>query len=120
MSTVVMGCDPHLDSIAAAVVDRSGTELAAVTVFATEPIEQMVLHEATRLPWGATLVLVTAIAHDELLAALLDLEQAGRRLVLFTLAKAPPPPISHRITVYHLPHLIEDIVAPTLIQSGEG
>lgn len=32
MSTVVMGCDPHLDSIAAAVVDRSGTELAAVTV----------------------------------------------------------------------------------------
>ena len=94
--------------------------LAAVTPFATAPIEQMLLQEAPRMPWGATLVVVTAIAHDELLAALLDLTQAGRRMVLFTLAKDPPRRLLHGITVYHLPHLIDDLIAPTLIHPGRA
>lgn len=93
--------------------------LAAVTPFATAPIEQMLQQEASRMPWGATLVLVTAIAHDELLASMLDLSAAGRQLVLFTLAEEPPTQLLDNITVYHLPHLIDDIVAPALIQSGK-
>lgn len=32
MSRLVMGCDPHLDTITAAVVDRTGGEVTAVTV----------------------------------------------------------------------------------------
>ena len=90
--------------------------LAAVTPFATGPIEQVLQQEASRMPWGATLVLVTAIAHDELLAAMLDLRAAGRQLVLFTLAEEPPSQLLDNITVYHLPHLVDDIVAPTLVQ----
>ena len=86
--------------------------LAAVTPFSTGPIEQMLVHEAPRMPWGATLVVVTAIAHDALLATLLDLSAAGRQLVLFTLAEEPPTQIMEKIPVYHLPHLIDDIVAP--------
>ena len=92
--------------------------LAAVTPFATDPIERMLLSEAPRLPWGATLVLVTAIAHDALLASILDLAQVGRRMVLVTLAQEPPRRLLEGVTVYHLPHLVDDIVAPALVQGG--
>ena len=90
--------------------------LAAVTPFATQPIEQLLLQEAPRMPWGATIVLITAIAHEKLLATLLDLELAGRKLVLFTLAEEPPQLIMEKVTVYHLPHLVDDLIAPILIQ----
>ena len=70
--------------------------LAAVTAFAAQPIEELLLHESPRLPWGSTLLVVTAIAHEALLAALLDLQRAGRRVVLFTLAEKPPGGASAR------------------------
>ncbi len=86
--------------------------LATVTGFAAEPIEDLLLHESPRLPWGSTLLVVTAIAHETLLATLLDLHRAGRRVVLFTLAEKPPIEQLPGITVYHLPHLVDDIIAP--------
>jgi uncharacterized protein (DUF58 family) len=86
--------------------------LAAITPFATQPIEELICREAPRLPWGATLLVVTAIAHDDLLAALLDLDQAGRQVVLFTLAEEPPTRQLPGILVYHLPHLVDDLIAP--------
>ena len=88
--------------------------LAAVTPFANMPIEDLLLVESPHLPWGATLVVVTAIAHEGLLAALLSLAGAGRRVVLFTLAQEPPTQLLPGITVYHLPHLVDDLVAPVL------
>ncbi len=89
--------------------------LAAITPFATRPIEEMLLRESPRLPWGATLLVVTAIAHDDLLAALLDLDKAGRQIVLFTLAEKPPSRRLPGILVYHLPHLVDDLVAPQTV-----
>lgn len=89
--------------------------LAAVTNFATEPVEHMLLHEAPKAPWGATLVIVTAIAHEELLAALITLSAAGRNIVLFTLAEKPPHHVLPNVTVYHLPHLLDEMVAPNLV-----
>jgi uncharacterized protein (DUF58 family) len=86
--------------------------LAAVTPVFAQPIEELLLREAPRLPWGATMVVVTALVHDELLAALSDLEQAGRQIVLFTLAEEPPVREMSGISVYHLPHLVEDIIEP--------
>jgi uncharacterized protein (DUF58 family) len=86
--------------------------LAAVTPVFAQPIEELLLREAPRLPWGATIVVVTALVHDELLAALSDLEQAGRQIVLFTLAEEPPVREIPGISVYHLPHLVEDLIAP--------
>jgi len=91
--------------------------LAAVTPFATDPLESLLLAEAPRMPWGATLVVVTAIAHDDLLAALIELAAAGRRLVLFTLAEQPPQQLLSNITVYHLPHLVDDLIAPYVLAS---
>lgn len=89
--------------------------LAAVTPFATAPIEALLLEEAPRLPWGATLVVVTAIAHNELLATLLELADAGRRVVLFTLAEEPPKQLLPNVQIYHLPHLVDDLVAPVVV-----
>jgi len=87
--------------------------LAGITSFASLPIEEMLLRESPRLPWGATLLVVTAIAHDDLLATLLELDRAGREMVLFTLAEEPPLRELPGILVYHLPHLVDDLIAPT-------
>jgi hypothetical protein len=90
--------------------------LAAVTPYASQPVEELLLHEAPRLPWGATLLVVSAIAHDGLLAALLELQRAGRQVVLFTLAEEPPRQQLPGILVYHLPHLVEDLIVPRVAQ----
>lgn len=94
--------------------------LAAITPFATKPIEQMLSDESTRLPWGATLVVVTAIAHDDLLASLDELSEAGRRIVLFTLAAKPPSRYTDKIKTYHLPHLVDDVISPVEVADGES
>jgi uncharacterized protein (DUF58 family) len=93
--------------------------LAVVTAFATQPIEELLLRESPRLPWGSTLLVVTAVAHEELLATLLDLQRSGRKVVLFTLAEKPPEQDLPGILVYHLPHLVDDIIAPSLVQGLE-
>ncbi len=91
--------------------------LAAVTFVATGPLEQMLLHEAPRMPWGSTIVVVTGLAYPNLLASLLTLAQAGRRLVLLTLAEEPPVELLPGITVLHLPHLVEDLIVPQEVTS---
>jgi uncharacterized protein (DUF58 family) len=79
--------------------------LAAVTSFTTTSIERLLLTESPRLPWGATLVVVTGVVTEDLLAALVRLYDVGRRLVLVSLED--PPAEDYRlppgIVVYHLP-----------------
>jgi uncharacterized protein (DUF58 family) len=78
--------------------------LAVVTPVATQSIAELLAHESPRLPWGATLAVVTANVNDELYSTLLRLHDAGRRLVLLSLAKDPPDPVvSEQILTYHLP-----------------
>jgi uncharacterized protein (DUF58 family) len=78
--------------------------LAVVTPVATQSISQLLTRESPRLPWGATLLVVTANVSDELNNTLLRLHDAGRRLVLVSLAEKPPEPlISEQILTYHLP-----------------
>ncbi|MBI3958438.1 MAG: DUF58 domain-containing protein, partial [Chloroflexi bacterium] len=93
--------------------------LAAVTPFASDPIEQLLLKEAPRLGWGTTIVVVTAIAHAALLASLLELSEAGRPVVLFTLAEKPPTQYLRGIPVYHLPHLTDDLILPQLLDKNK-
>jgi uncharacterized protein (DUF58 family) len=77
--------------------------LAAVTPFATSSIEDLLTAESPRLPWGATLVVVTAVVTEELEATLLRLKEGGRRLVLVSLGlEAPGEQRLQGITVYHL------------------
>lgn len=76
--------------------------LAVVTEFATGSIEKMILRESPGLPWAATVVVVTAVVTDEILITLLRLKEAGRRVVLISLADAPPPVFGDMLT-YHIP-----------------
>ncbi len=66
--------------------------LAGVTSFTTAPFERFLLRESSRLAWGATLVVVTAVVSDRILASLDRLRAAGRRVVLVALTAEPPQP----------------------------
>jgi uncharacterized protein (DUF58 family) len=59
--------------------------LAAVSSLPTITIEDLLHAESARLPWGATLMVVTAAVSEELLAVIECLQRAGRRLVLVRL-----------------------------------
>ncbi len=78
--------------------------LAAVTPVASMDIDRLLMQESSSLPWGATLVVVTAYIGEALLQALHSLQQAGRKLTLIALTEEPPAGDDlHGITVYHLP-----------------
>jgi uncharacterized protein (DUF58 family) len=79
--------------------------LAAVTSFATCGLDTLLLAESPRLPWGATLVIVTALVTDNLRAALLRLKEAGRRLALVSVEGATSLPFDPLpgVLTYHLP-----------------
>jgi hypothetical protein len=77
--------------------------LAAVTEFATCGIELLMLRQSPSLPWAATIVLVTAVVTDEIMVALLRLKEAGRRVVLISLADEPPPKGLGNLLSYHIP-----------------
>jgi len=77
--------------------------LAAVTEFATGGIEQMMFRESPHLSWAATMVLVTAVTSPEIIAALVRLKEAGRRIVLISLAEEPPPANLGALLTYNIP-----------------
>ncbi len=59
--------------------------LAAVSTFITSPIETLLRRESPSLSWGATLIVVTPIVTEPLLAEMMRLQQVGRRLALVSL-----------------------------------
>jgi uncharacterized protein (DUF58 family) len=79
--------------------------LAAVTSFATSSIDALLMTESRSLPWGSTLVVVTAVMTDALQATLLRLHDVGRRIVLVSLEDRPSPsfPDIPGVRTYHLP-----------------
>ena len=76
--------------------------LAAITGYVTVPMGRFLLRSSPVLPWGATLVVVTPILTDELLASVIQLRSAGRQMVLVSLAKDSPPNLPGVLT-HHLP-----------------
>ncbi len=91
--------------------------LAGVTDFATSTIEDLLTTEVPRVPWGTTLVVVSCITHDTLLATLQDIASAGREVVLVSLADEPPTKQISPVRVYHIPEFdLEEstVIAPRL------
>lgn len=76
--------------------------LAAVTGFATMPIERLIAREASRLPWGSTIVVVTAVVTQPLLTTLWRLHHVGRRIVLVSLDTKwqPDEETRSKMTIY--------------------
>jgi len=64
--------------------------LAGITGIASGSFESFLLRDSHRLPWGATLVVITAVVTPELEAVLLRLKSGGRKLMLLSLADEPP------------------------------
>ncbi len=83
--------------------------LAAVTFFATSTIDGLLRTESPKLGWGATLVVVTAVVTDALLAQMVRLHRAGRPMVLVSLDNSFEEVAAQRlraqgIITYRLPH----------------
>jgi len=76
--------------------------LAGVSYIVTQDFGAFMLEESPRLPWGATLVLITAFLNESLEVAILRLRDSGRRIVLLALGKEEPPAMPG-ILIRHLP-----------------
>ncbi|MGB0388325.1 MAG: DUF58 domain-containing protein [Ardenticatenaceae bacterium] len=59
--------------------------LAAITSYPTSTIQRLLYAESPKMEWGATLVVVTAVVSEALLAQILRLRRAGRQLALVSL-----------------------------------
>lgn len=66
------------------------TVLAGVTAITVAPFERFLLKEIPQVPFGATLVIITAITSPELLETLLRLKRHERRVTLISLAEQAP------------------------------
>ena len=120
VGVIANGSVPHSDQSIKVLPSRDPRQLArilealaAVTGFATSSIENLLLAESPKLPWGATLVVVTAIVSEELVATLLRLRDVGRRLVLISLDQEPPSQELEGILSYHLPGVELDFRPPS-------
>jgi hypothetical protein len=77
--------------------------LAQLTVYTLTPFETLLTAELPRLPYGATVLIITALLNEGLLAALLALRAKGHPLTVVKLG-APPEAVGLPldIAVYHL------------------
>jgi uncharacterized protein (DUF58 family) len=76
--------------------------LAHVQGFPQLEMELLLGREGRSLPWGATLVVVTAAPGDTLLAALNRFKRAGRRVALILVGDGTPRLNPGGIPVYHV------------------
>jgi uncharacterized protein (DUF58 family) len=67
------------------------------------PIARFIRQEASNLPWGSTLVVISAQPTDELLGALLDLKRVGRSVALVKVGGNVPETGGDALPVYHIP-----------------
>lgn len=74
--------------------------LAAVSYYIASPIETLLRRESPNLPWGSTLIVVTALVTETLLAEIVRLHDVGRRLVLVSLDENWKPKPLPGIPVY--------------------
>ena len=77
--------------------------LAGVTPFVTGPFDRFLVAETPRLPYGATLVVVTGLINKGLPETLLRLRQHGRRVALLSFARENPEMIPG-VQVYYRPY----------------
>jgi len=74
--------------------------LAAVKPVYTTPIEGMVAHESRNLPWGSTMVVITAAPTESLLSALFRMKRVGRKVVLIMIGNHEAISSNGLITYY--------------------
>ncbi len=76
--------------------------LARIQPFFGSAIEDVIQAERTRLPAGATVVVITSAVNDPLLETLARLRQAGHAVTILFAGDAPMPGRLGGITVHHI------------------
>jgi uncharacterized protein (DUF58 family) len=104
---VANGCLAHADQPFRIPPGRSPQQhavllqaLAGVTSVVTGNFDGFLLREIPRVPYGATLIILTAVTTPELALTLVQLKQHERRITLFSLASEPPPMIPGIQTIH--------------------
>jgi len=77
--------------------------LAGATPIISAPFETFLIREVPRLPYRATLMIVTPVVTENLLEALVRLRKHGRKITLISLHRDPPPKI-HGLRILHVPY----------------
>ena len=83
--------------------------LAGVTPLVTAPFDRFLLREIPKVPYGATLVVISAVITPELNETLVRVKRRGRKIVLISLSKDVPTEIPG-IEIVHIP-FNEELVA---------
>ena len=75
--------------------------LAPINPMYTMPIARVVVSESRNLPWGSTLVVITAMPTEPLLSVLFQMKRVGRKVVLITIGSNEAIS-SNGLTTYHV------------------
>ena len=75
--------------------------LAGINPMYTMPIEEMLVKESRNLPWGSTMVVITAAPTEPLLFALFRMQRVGRKVVLISIG-SDEAISTNGITTYHV------------------
>ncbi len=76
--------------------------LAEIHESETIPIARLVQQEGRNLPWGSTLVVITAIPTDTLFSTLVTMRRAGRSVALVLVGGAELPISEDGLPIYHI------------------
>jgi uncharacterized protein (DUF58 family) len=105
------GCLAHADQPFRVMPGRSRgqmahllTGLASVTPIVTGKFDRFLMREMSRLPYGATMVVISGLVNPALTETLLRLKQHGRRVTLLSFAQEPTPDIPG-VRSYHFPYV---------------
>jgi len=66
------------------------------------PAVRYIRREVSAIPWGSTLLVISAHASDDLVALLTDLKRLGRSVALVKVGGEAPPVSSGDLPVYHI------------------
>jgi len=73
------------------------------TAMESQPMARFVVQESTNLPWGSTLVAITAVPTDALLSTLTKMKRAGRRVALISVGGTGLSVRKNGLPTYHIP-----------------
>ena len=87
--------------------------LARISQFARTPLPAMLSRDRTRLPWGTTVVVVSAVFPEDVLRALLALRGAGHLPVALRIGGPPVTPLAG-LVAFRLPEDLPWVDLPEL------
>ncbi len=76
--------------------------LAQVTAFESMPMTRLIQNESRNLPWGSTILVISAFVTDELLSTLYSMRRGGRKVVLVTIGGNTPSSTGDGLSVFNV------------------